>query len=165
MALDFAQQPLWSGFPICLSCEDGIGVCEEFSGAGGEGLFVVFTGGAQAFVDIDERAVPAEAGWECCGIEGAADTLPAALDTALSAILAAVAVERREPGQAGGFAAAEAAEFGHEDEQSEGGAPTDAGDALDQRQAAGQVALGCDGLGQEEQFGLDPPRQPLGFTL
>jgi hypothetical protein len=40
-----------------LSCEDGIGEDEQFSGACGEGLFVIFAVGAQAFVGFDEAGV------------------------------------------------------------------------------------------------------------
>ena len=54
---------------------------------------------------------------------------------------AAIVVERREPGQGGGFLAAELAEFGHAKQQGECGAHTDAGHALHEVKTTAEVGM------------------------
>lgn len=115
---------------------------------------------------VHQGGVPAEVGGECGGVEGAPDAMPIALDAALAAILAAVAIERREAGEAGDLTAGEPSELGHEDEdeKAERGAPTDSLNALDEGQATGEIGLGGDGFGEQQQFGLHTPLQPVGLA-
>ena len=125
---------------------------------------MVFAVGTQAFVAIDQGWVPAEAGRERGGVEGASDAVSAAGDASLSAIMAAIAIEWGEACQAGDLGSVQATEFGHEDDEGEGGAPTDALDAFDERHALGEVGNGADSLAEQEQFGLHAPGQPVGFA-
>jgi hypothetical protein len=79
--------------------------------------------------------------------------LAAAGDVAFALVLAAVVVERREPGQGGGFLAAELAEFGHAKQQGECGAHTDAGHALHEVKTTAEVGMPAQFLGDPPQLG------------
>jgi hypothetical protein len=85
-----------------------------------------------------------DGGGEGGHVEDAADRGAAAVDVALTAILAAVAIERSNADERGGLSVAQRAKFRQQSEQSEG---ADAADALDLLQTLGL----CDesGIGLE----------------
>ena len=102
---------------------------EELSGAGDEGYVVRLCRGLEPRGRVDQGRVPAEGGRERGGEEGAAQAAAAAGDVALAFVVSAVVVDRGETGEGGGFLAADAAEFGHADDERERGALADAGHA------------------------------------
>lgn len=75
-------------------------------------------------------------------------------DVARPAMGTAVVVERRRAGRRGGLFAAERAEFGQADQQSQRGALGDAGDAAEQLEAGLEIAVTLYGGQQAVQFGL-----------
>ena len=58
-------------------------------------------------------------------------------------VLAAVIVERRKTGQRCGMLTADAAEFGHANDECECGALAEAGNAQDEIETAGEVVMGA----------------------
>lgn len=117
-----------------------------------------------ASVGVDQSHVPSEAGREGGSVEVAPDAMAATGDMSLTAIMAAVPVESRQTGEACGLGAGETAQFGHEDEQGQGGTPPDARTALDESKPTSQIMQAGDGLAQQQQLRLDPPGQPFGLT-
>jgi hypothetical protein len=82
--------------------EEAVHEDDEFAHDGGEGEFGGFVVGAEALIEGFEDGV-VESGGEGGHIEDFSDSGSAAVDVALSAVLAAAAVERRHAGQGGGF--------------------------------------------------------------
>jgi hypothetical protein len=140
--------------------DDGVCVDEELSGAGDEREVVRFAGGDQSAVEDAEGVVPSEGGGEGGGEERAAQSAAAAGDVALTLVLAAVVVEGRQSGERGGLLAADLAEFGHADDEGEGSPFADAGNAEDEVEAAGKVAVLAQGPDDAELLGGAPRLQP-----
>ena len=74
-------------------------------------------------------------------VSGAA--APAAGDVSLALVLSAVVVERRKTGERCGFFAADPAELGHADDEGEGGALAQAGNAQHQIETMGEIVMGA----------------------
>jgi hypothetical protein len=99
------------------------------------------SGSSQALVERDKGSVPAEGCRQSGGVKGSAQTSPAAGDAALAFLLSAVVVEGCQAGQSRSFFAADAAEFGHADQDRQGGAFADPGNAEHQVQAGSEIAV------------------------
>ena len=111
----------------------------EFAHEGDEGDFGGFAFGAEALIQWAEHGIVTR-GDQCGHVEGGACQGAAMGDMALAALRAAIVVVRRQPGQGGGLAAREGAQFGHGGEELPGGARANslnAGQALDLRVEGG----------------------------
>ena len=105
-----------------------------------------FSACGEASVELDQGLVPAEGGRQRCGEEGAAQASPAAGDMPLTFVLSAVVVEGSEPCERCRLLAADAAEFGHADDDGERGALADAGNAEHEIEPAGEIVMGAQRL-------------------
>ena len=83
-------------------------------------------------------------GSQGCHVEQVAGLCAPAADAAPAAVLSGIAVERCEAKQAGGLAAAEAAEFGHVGAEAGGIDGATAGDRLDDGVTTGEFGVGGD---------------------
>ena len=116
-----------------------------------------FAAGGEAGVEGDERLVPVEGGGEGCGVKGAADAGASAGDVSLALVGAAVGVEGGETGEGGDLLAADLAELWQADDEGDGGALADAGDAENELEAPSEVVMGAQPLCDAAQLG-PPPR-------
>src|SRR4051812_2907205 len=115
-----------------------------------------FSCSRQALIERDERLVPAEGGREGSGEQGVPQASPAACNVALSLMLSAIIVEGSQTGQRCGFLATDTAEFGHADQDRQGGTLADPGDAEHEIQSGSQIVVSAQLSGDEADLG-----QPL----
>ena len=99
----------------------------------------------EALVEGNELAVPAIGCWQGRGVDGGAGAGSTTGDMALALVLTTVAIERRQPDQRCGLLAAELAEFGHADQERQGGRYADARDRDQQIESPGQRCALADG--------------------
>ncbi len=116
--------------------------------------------GDKARIEGDQGVVPSEGRRERCGEQRPAQAVAAAGDVALPSVLSAVIVEGRKTGQRGGLLAADAAEFGHADDERQRGAFADAGNAQHQIKPLSQIAVGTQTLGNVTYLRGAPCLQP-----
>ena len=91
--------------PRCPALGDGVGIGEQFPGAGGQRLFVRLPDGDQTLVEFAWHHVPAEAGRQGCCVEGTPHAGASTIDAAQALVRARVVIERSEACQAGGLLA------------------------------------------------------------
>ena len=115
----------------------------------------------ESSIEVDQHLVPAERGRQRCGVEGAAQASPSTGDMPLAFVLSAVIVEGSEPCQRCRLLAADAAEFGHSDNNGERGAFADAGHAEHEIEPAGEIVMIAQPSDDPEQFRA-PPRFQAG---
>jgi hypothetical protein len=121
---------------------------------------VSFAARHEAGIERDQGLVPAEGGRQRGGEQRAPQAPASAGDVALAFVLSAVIVEWREPGERGGFLAADVAEFRHADDEGEGGALADAGNAQHEIETPGQIVMVAQLLGNAVQLGGTAGFQP-----
>ena len=100
--------------------ERSIDVDDEFSRDGDQGLLMVFSPCPQLLVEGHEGRV-LEARGQCRHVEDASGGLASASDVALTLEVPAVVVDGREAGQGGRLAAVEGTQFGHVEQEGQGG--------------------------------------------
>jgi hypothetical protein len=121
----------------------------------------MFAGGEETSIEGDEDGVPALRGRECGEEDGSPQAFAATLDPPFTGVLAAVEVEGSDADEGGGLAPAHPAELGHAHDEGDGGDHADAGDALQERQAAGEIVVFCEPKEQAPELLVAPLAQPL----
>src|SRR3990172_6486182 len=166
-SLPHPEQPLSGGRffdPRGAAGDDGIGVDQELTGTGDEGDFVVF-GLDEAGVESDEMRVPAEGTGQGGGVQALADAGAPAGDATQPLVATAVVVEGGQAGQSCDRFAREASQLRHPDEKRQCGAQADAGNAPDQLEAPGEVAIPADLGGEQLDLCAAPGHEALEFRL
>lgn len=106
-----------------------------------------FAGCGEALIDGDELRVPMECGRQSRGIEACSQSLATTIDMAHADMIAAVVVIWGKAGKGGGLLAGDAADLGHANEDGESGPQSDAGNAVDQVEASGEILVLANGRG------------------
>jgi Homeodomain-like domain len=138
---------------------DGIGVDEELSGAGDESSFVRLAARGEAPVESFEGWVPMKGRRQRRRVKRTAEPGSASDDVALAVVSPTVLVEGREAGEGRGLFAGDTAEFGQAQQDGKRRAFADAGHALDQIEAGGEIGMLAYLPNDFEEFGGSPGLQ------
>jgi len=144
----------WVFDPWGTPFDDGVDEDEQLSDTGDEGLVVNLAAALETAVLVDEGFVP-ELRSRPCGIEeGPTNAAAAASDMALAGAFTGLVVKGGDADQGRDLFAADFSEFGQEDDKGQGSADTDAIDAGDQLEAAGEIVVFAHGGLQSYQLGV-----------
>src|SRR6185436_10997085 len=144
----------WGFAPWGTSFDGGVDEDEQLSDTGDEGLVVNLAAALETAVLGNEGFVP-ELRSRPCGIEeGPTNAAAAASDMALAGAFTGLVVKGGDADQGRDLFAADFSEFGQEDDKGQGSADTDAIDAGDQLEAAGEIVVFAQGGLQSQQLGV-----------